>query len=184
MSNIILIGFMGCGKSTVGIRLSYKLRRIVEDTDKLIEKKAGVSIKEIFATKGEQAFREMETECLVDLLSSKEEKIISTGGGLPMRKENHPLLKQLGTVVYLRISPECVWERLKNDTTRPLLQCEAPLAKIKELLTKRAPVYEEAADIIFDVDGKDMEQVLLGLMEKLNEVGCITGGKDDEDTGN
>lgn len=184
MSNIILIGFMGCGKSTVGIRLSYKLRRIVEDTDKLIEKKAGISIKEIFATKGEPAFREMETECLKDLLSAKEEKIISTGGGLPMKRENHPLLKELGTVVYLRISPECVWERLKNDTTRPLLQCEDPLAKIKELLTMRAPVYEEAADIIFDVAGKDMEQVLAGLMEKLEEVGCITGGKDNEDTGN
>ena len=184
MSNIILIGFMGCGKSTVGIRLSYKLRRIVEDTDKLIEKKAGITIKEIFATKGEAAFREMETACLKDLLSSKEEKIISTGGGLPMKKENHSLLKELGTVVYLRISPECVWERLKNDTTRPLLQCEDPLLKIKELLAMRAPVYEEAADIIFDVDGKDMEQVLAQLMHKLEEAGCIMGGKNDEDTCN
>ena len=184
MSNIILIGFMGCGKSTVGIRLSYKLRRVVEDTDKLIEKKAGISIKEIFATMGEPAFRKMETECLKDLLSAKGEKIISTGGGLPMKKENHPLLKELGTVVYLRISPECVWERLKNDTTRPLLQCEDPLAKIKELLEMRAPVYEEAADIILNVDGKDMEQVLAELIEKLKEVGCITGGRDNEDTGN
>ncbi|MGN0432439.1 MAG: shikimate kinase [Lachnospiraceae bacterium] len=184
MSNIILIGFMGCGKSTVGIRLSYKLRRVVEDTDKLIEKKAEMSIKEIFATQGEPAFREMETECLKDLLLVKEEKIISTGGGLPMKRENHALLKKLGTVVYLRITPESVWERLKNDTTRPLLQCENPLAKIKELLAIRAPVYEEAADIIFDVDGKDMEEVLSGIMEKLEETGCITGGKENEDTGN
>ncbi len=184
MSDVILIGFMGCGKSTVGIRLSYKLRRVVEDTDKLIEKKADMLIKEIFATKGEAAFREMETEILKDLRLSKEEKIISTGGGLPMRKENHALLKELGTVVYLRISPENVWERLKNDTTRPLLQCENPLAKIKELLAMRAPIYEEAADIIFDVDGKDMEEVLSGLLIKLEENGCITGGREDENTGN
>ena len=184
MSNVILIGFMGCGKSTVGIRLSYKLRRVVEDTDKLIEKKAGMLIKEIFATKGEAAFREMETDILKDLQLSKEEKIISTGGGLPMKKENHALLKELGTVVYLRISPENVWERLKNDTTRPLLQCEDPLAKIKELLAMRAPVYEEAADIIFDVDGKNMEEVLSGLFQKLEESGCITGGREDENIGN
>ena len=101
-----------------------------------------------------------------------------------MKKENHALLKELGTVVYLRISPENVWERLKNDTTRPLLQCEDPLAKIKELLAMRAPVYEEAADIIFDVDGKNMEEVLSGLFQKLEESGCITGGREDENIGN
>ncbi len=184
MNNVILIGFMGCGKSTVGIRLSYKLRRIVEDTDKLIEKKAGMSIGEIFATSGEPAFREMETECLKDLLSAREEKIVSTGGGLPMKKENHPLLKELGTVVYLKISSECVWERLKNDTTRPLLQCDDPFAKIKDLLTMRAPVYEQAADIVVDVDGKDMETVLDELIFRLEEAGVIAGGKENEDTGN
>ncbi len=183
MSNIILIGFMGCGKSTVGIRLSYKLRRIVEDTDKLIEKKAGMSIKEIFATKGESAFREMETGCLRELLLTREEKIISTGGGLPMKRENHPLLKELGTVVYLQISPECVWERLKNDTTRPLLQCDDPFAKIKDLLAMRAPLYEEAADIVVNVDCKDMEEVLRELMMRLKDAGVFVGGNDNEDTG-
>lgn len=175
MSNIILIGFMGCGKSTVGIRLSYRLRRVVEDTDKLIEKKEGMSIAEIFSNKGEAAFRDMETACIEEFLTAKEERIISTGGGLPMRLENHELLKRLGTVVYLQISPECVWERLKNDTVRPLLQCEEPLKRIRELLTKRAPVYEQAADIVLDVDGKDMEQVLAELMERLKEAGSITG---------
>lgn len=184
MNHIILIGFMGCGKSTVGIRLSYKLRRVVEDTDKLIEKKAGMTIKELFAEKGEEAFRDMETALLRELQTEKEAKIISTGGGLPMRKENHALLKKLGTVVYLRISPQEVWKRLKNDTTRPLLQCAEPLAKIKELLAQRAGIYEEAADIIFDVDGKDMEEVLSGLLTELENAGCIQGGKEDEVIGN
>lgn len=182
MSNVILIGFMGCGKSTVGIRLSYRLRRVIEDTDKLVEKKEGKTISAIFKEQGEAAFREMETACLKELLLTKEERIISTGGGLPMRKENHELLRQLGVVVYLKISPECVWERLSEDTTRPLLQCEDPLARIKELLAQRAPVYEEAADIVVDVDGKNMEQVLAEILERLKETGCI-GGIEDEDIG-
>ncbi len=176
MRHVILIGFMGCGKSTVGIRLSYRLRRVVEDTDKLIERKAGKSISDIFKEDGEAAFRQMETNCLKELMALKEERIISTGGGLPMRVENHELLKQLGCVVYLRISPQCVWERLKNDTTRPLLQCDDPMAKIEELLAKRAPVYEQAADVILDVDGKNMEEVLAELESKLIECGCITEG--------
>lgn len=169
MNNVILIGFMGCGKSTTGFRLSYGLRRVLVDTDKLIEKKEGMSVSDIFTNKGEAAFREMETKCLQELLLSQETKVIATGGGLPMKKENHPLLKELGTVVYLRISPECVWERLKGDTSRPLLQCDNPAAKIEALLRKRAPVYEAAADMIVDVDGKDIEQVVAELLARLAE---------------
>ena len=182
MKNIILIGFMGCGKSTVGIKLSYRLRRALEDTDKLIEKKEGISISDIFAQKGEDAFREMETDCLRELLLSQESKVIATGGGLPMKKENHPLLKALGTVVYLRISPESVWERLKGDTTRPLLQCDNPTAKIEELLQKRASVYEAAADIIVDVDGKDIEQVVAEVLERVaeREERCQPHGSEQE----
>lgn len=180
MKNVILIGFMGCGKSTVGIRLSYRLRCVVEDTDKLIEKKEGKTISDIFKEYGEPYFRELETACLEDLQELKDDRIISTGGGLPMKKQNHALLKSLGTVVYLQISPECVYERLKNDTTRPLLQCEDPLSKIKELLHKRAPIYEEAADVIVNVDGKDMEQVLAEIADRLRERGFSVGGAEDE----
>lgn len=173
MNNIILIGFMGCGKSTVGIRLSYRLRRIVEDTDKLIEKKTGKSISDIFKEEGEPCFRQMETECLKELLNAKDEKIYATGGGLPMRRENHALLKQLGCVLYLRISPQRAYERLKNDTSRPLLQCEDPLERIRSLLAQRAPVYEEAADLVVDVDGKDMEQIIAEIVQKLKEYGYL-----------
>lgn len=183
MSNLLLIGFMGCGKSTVGIRLSYKLRRVVEDTDKLIEKKEGLSIYDIFTQKGETVFRQMETECLKDLLTIKEERVISTGGGLPMKRENHALLRELGTVFYLRISPESVWERLKNDTTRPLLQCENPLERIRTLLHEREPLYAEAADVTICVDHLSMEQVLNEIIEKAEACGCITGGIPNEDFG-
>ncbi len=183
MSNIILIGFMGCGKTTVGIRLSYKLRRVVEDIDKLIEKKEGLTINEIFKQKGEAVFRQMETDCLKDLLECKEERVISTGGGLPMKKENHALLRELGTVFYLKISPQCVWERLKNDTSRPLLQCENPLERIGTLMNEREPLYEEAADVIINVDNKNMEQVLSEIIEKAEACDCITGGISNEDIG-
>lgn len=180
MNNVILIGFMGCGKSTVGIRLSYRLRRIVVDTDKLIERKAGMTISLIFEKQGEEWFRQMETECLRELLREGDNRIISTGGGLPVKKENHTLLKKLGCVVYLKISPECVWERLRNDTTRPLLQCENPLQKIRELLEKRQALYEAAADLVIDVDGKDMEQVIAEILDRLQEFGICADSAMEE----
>ena len=160
MKNIILIGFMGCGKSTVGIKLSYRLRRALEDTDKLIEKEEGRTISEIFATDGEPYFRSLETECLKKLIQTTDGKIISVGGGLPIRKENHALLKELGTVIYLRATPETIYERVKHDTTRPLLQGDNPQEKIRTLLQERTPVYEQAADFVIDVDHKDFEMIL------------------------
>lgn len=160
MGNIILIGFMGSGKSTVGIKLSYRLRRALEDTDKLIEKEEGRTISEIFRDDGEPYFRNLETECLKKLIQTTDGKIISVGGGLPMREENHALLKKLGTVVYLRATPETIYERVKHDTTRPLLQGDNPQEKIRTLLRERTPIYEQVADFIVDVDNKDFEEIL------------------------
>ena len=150
--NIVLIGFMGSGKTTLGLKLSYLLRMPVEDTDKLIERQEGRSITEIFADDGEAYFRELETEMLRKCGNQKYERILSVGGGTPVNPVNRPLLHQCGTVVYLRVSPEVVYERLKNDTTRPLLQCEDPLARIRELLEARDKIYTECADIILDAD--------------------------------
>lgn len=159
-NNIILIGFMGSGKTTTGLRLSWKLKMPVEDTDKLIEKKAGCSISEIFANRGEEAFRQMETELLQEISERSYARIFSVGGGTPVREENRVLLKKCGTVVYLRIQPETVFERLKDDKTRPLLQCEDPLEKIKNLMQQRREAYESCADLIIDVDGLDVEECL------------------------
>ncbi|MDD6810807.1 MAG: shikimate kinase [Lachnospiraceae bacterium] len=167
MGNIILIGFMGCGKSTVGIKLSYRMRRSMLDTDKLIEKEEGRTISEIFATDGEVYFRDLETKCLKNLIQTEKNRIISVGGGLPIRKENHILLKQLGTVVYLRASAETIYERVKNDTTRPLLQGENPKEKIENLMEQRLVIYEQAADVIIDVDGKDFDTILDEIIAKV-----------------
>lgn len=152
--NVILIGFMGSGKSTVGIALSYRLQCVLTDTDKMIERKEGRSISEIFASEGEAYFRQKETELLEKLKKEKGKQIFSVGGGTPLRPENRKLLRELGTVVYLKASPETVYERLRGDTTRPLLQGDDPMGKIKRLLGERGEIYREAADIIVETDRK------------------------------
>ena len=134
MKNIILIGFMGSGKTSVGIRLSYRLRRTLTDTDKKIERLY---------------------------------RIISVGGGLPMRDCNRELLKRLGWVVYLRVKPLTVCERLEADTSRPLLQGEDREEKVRSLLEQRAPVYESAADIIIDVDGKIVDEIADEILQNI-----------------
>lgn len=160
MENIILIGFMGCGKTSVGIRLSYRLRRTMIDTDNTIERMQQMTVSEIFARLGEEEFRKMETRCLKELQKESACQIISVGGGLPLRSENRELLKQLGTVVYLRVTAETVCERLAGDTSRPLLQGEHPEEKVRMLLRERSPIYEEAADIVIDADGKDFDTII------------------------
>ncbi len=162
--NVVLIGFMGCGKSTMGIRLSYRLQYILEDTDKLIEARAGMPVREIFASEGEEAFREMETQLLRKLAEKKGPRVYSVGGGTPVRTVNRPLLKKLGTVVYLRTRPETVYERLKNDTARPLLQGEDPLGKIRSLMADRETAYAETADVILDVDEMTPDQVVESIL--------------------
>lgn len=163
--HIILIGFMGSGKTTMGIRLSYKLRRTIIDTDKMIEKIEGRSISDIFAEDGEEYFRKKETEVLKKLQMEQVPRIISVGGGTPLREENRALLRELGTVVYLKASPETVYQRLKGDTTRPLLQGDDPQGKIEALLSEREDRYAAAADKIIIVDGKTSAEVLEEIWE-------------------
>jgi len=158
--NIVLIGFMGSGKSTMGIRLSYRMRRSVVDTDKLIERRQGKKISDIFAEEGEEYFRQLETEMLGELVEKLQYQIISVGGGTPVRKENRELLKKLGTVFYLKASPESIYERVKHDTNRPLLQCENPLERIRELMEARRDCYEECADYVVDTDKLSVDEIL------------------------
>ena len=160
MGNVILIGFMGSGKTTVGLKLSYRLRKPVIDTDKEIEREEKRSISDIFATDGEAYFRDKETAYLRKLVKNGGNQIISAGGGLPLREENRALLHKLGQVFYLKASPQTIYERLKHDTTRPLLQVEDPQSKIKTLLGERDVYYRDASDVIVDVNGKDFEQIL------------------------
>jgi len=187
--HLILIGFMGSGKTSIGRGLSYKLRRAFHDTDRMIEEKEGMSISEIFASKGESAFRQMETEVLREIRDDRIGRIYSLGGGTPVRMENQPLIKKCGTVCYLRITAEEVYERLKGDTTRPLLQCDDPLSRIRELIAKRGPAYERCADIIVDTGSISRNQVMEAILEELRKLGWDipviekTEKEENEDTG-
>lgn len=169
--NIILIGFMGCGKSTIGVRLSYKMKQPFIDTDKYIEKMQSKTISEIFAEQGEEAFRRIETQTISDMISQPvKDHVIATGGGMPVRPENRELLKRLGIVVWLRVRPDTVVERLKDDTTRPLLQTEDPEGRIKELMDARAEAYLSCSDIIVDVDGKPVERIMDEIFTRANGI--------------
>ena len=168
--NIVLIGFMGSGKTTVGVKLSYRFHIPVEDTDKLIERRQGLSISEIFEREGEEAFRQMETELLSQIGQRRFGRILSVGGGTPVREENRELIRKCGMVFYLRAKPETIYNRLKGDTTRPLLQCEEPLARIQELLAARQAAYEECADVIVDVDEMSQDEVVEQIARKVSKV--------------
>ena len=168
-NNYILIGYMGCGKSTIGKKMSEILNIKLVDTDAWIEKQQGMTISEIFATKGEGFFRDLETGALKELLEEKELMVISVGGGLPVREENRSLLQQLGQVIYLKAEPETIYNRVKGDTTRPLLQTENPMEKIREMLGQREEKYQVAADKIVTVDDKDLSEILDEILEAVKE---------------
>ena len=166
--NIILEGFMGSGKTTVSEILSERLDLDILDTDSAIVSTEGRSINEIFSSDGEEAFRDMETELLQTIVSDHwRDMVISLGGGLPLREENRTLLKEAGKVVYLKASPETVYERIKGDDSRPLLHTEDPLARIRQLQEERAGRYEEASDIVVDTDGKDPETIASEIIDIL-----------------
>lgn len=168
--NLVLIGFMGSGKTTLGVKLSYRLRMPVEDTDKLIERQEGRSVNEIFADDGEEYFRRLETELLEELGEKSGGRIYSVGGGTPVREENRRLLKRLGKVIYLKTSPETVYERLQGDSARPLLQCPDPLGRIRQLMEERRAAYEDCADLVVDTDGTDIEDILIKIVEEAEKV--------------
>lgn len=160
MRNIILIGFMGAGKTTFGEWFAKKNGYEFIDTDEMIEAKQQISIAEIFREQGEDTFRDMETGLVMELLSERtESKVISVGGGLPVRPENRELLKKLGCVVYLRATVDTLCQRLAGDTTRPLLQGGSVRDKIIELMDKRAVLYEDGADLVIDTDRMTCEDI-------------------------
>ena len=165
MKNIVLIGFMGSGKTTIGKSLEEKTDMVFVDIDELIEAYEGCKISEIFADKGEAYFRRLEKETLKNLLESTDNKVISTGGGIVTNQENIPLLKQLGKVFYLRIKPETVVERLEGDKTRPLLIGEDKLVKVEQLMTDRKELYEMAADKTIDTDGLSVSEIVGKILE-------------------
>ncbi len=155
--NIALIGFMGAGKTSVGRLVAEQLHFDYLDTDELIQSRTGRTITEIFSTDGEPAFRKMEQE-LVAELAARTKTVIATGGGLPVNPQNLAGLKTHALVVCLWASPEKIWERVKNQTHRPLLQDADPQKKIRDLLAAREPFYKQA-DVLLNTELRSIREV-------------------------
>ena len=155
---IVLIGFMGSGKSSTGRALARKTGWPRFDTDESVAARFGRDIAGIFAEFGEEKFREAETEALREL-SGAAPCIIVTGGGIVLRPENVELLRRLGTVVHLDADDETLFERVSRRTTRPLLQTEDPRGTLTKLLRERQPIYREAADLRVDTSRLTHEEV-------------------------
>jgi shikimate kinase len=164
--NIVLIGFMGSGKSTVGRELHHRLGYPLVDMDQVIEQRAGKPVTAIFAEDGEAAFREMETQLLGELGDpNAPRRIISTGGGVVGREENRALLRQLGYVVWLHAPIPVILERTARNRERPLLNTEDPEARITALMEVRKPLYQEASHLKVDTTGLDCGELATGILE-------------------
>jgi shikimate kinase len=157
IQNIALIGFMGTGKSSVGQLVAAQLHFTFLDTDHVIEARAGKTISEIFEQEGEPAFRELEKKIVAELVTRKK-TAISTGGGLPADTGNLASLKTHSLVVCLWASPEKIWERVRSQTHRPLLNEPDPLAKIRLLLAEREPFYRQA-DVLLNTEMRSLKDV-------------------------
>lgn len=164
--NLVLVGFMGCGKSCIGRRLAEKLNYPLQDTDDIIEDQQQRKISDIFAADGEPVFRDMETAVLRDLIAAKTHKnVISTGGGIVTTPGNIDLLKQLGYVIWLDARVETVLERTSRNTNRPLLQTDDPEQTIRTLSDQRRPLYTAASHLRIETDGLDFDEIVTGILE-------------------
>lgn len=171
--NIVLIGFMGAGKSTVAECMRQAFGMEVIEMDQVIEEQQGMRIADIFDRYGEEYFRDLETKLLIDMQSRKN-VILSCGGGVALRERNVAEMKKNGRVVLLTASPETILNRVKNDSGRPLLNGHMNVEYISGLMEKRRPKYEAAADIIVSTDGKTASEICGEIAEKV--VGAETGG--------
>ena len=158
ITNIALIGFMGTGKSTVGRLIAEQLDFRFIDTDELIESRAGQSIAAIFSGAGEPAFRQLEKDDRGGIECAPAHTVISTGGGLSTPEANVASLKRHALVVCLWAAPEKIWERVRNQTHRPLLKEADPMAKIRQLLAVRERSYK-LADVLLSTDVRSLKEV-------------------------
>lgn len=163
--NILLTGFMGTGKTTISHELHRMTKMEEIDLDAYIVKKMGCSINEIFEKQGETFFRNVETESLKEILK-KTKMILSCGGGTVLRTKNVDLMKQSGKIVLLTANPQTIYDRVKNNTERPLLNQNMSVEYIAELLEKRNKAYFEAADIIICTDGRNIMDICQEILNK------------------
>ena len=165
-TNIILVGLMGAGKTTVGKLLARHLDKCFYDSDHELVRRNGVTIPVIFEVEGEAGFRKRE-EAVIDELSSLDNVVLATGGGAVLSAQTRALLKSRGTVVYLRGTVEDLWQRTRHDRNRPLLQTADPKARLRELYTQRDPLYREVANVVIDTSRQNVNALVRQLEQKL-----------------
>ncbi|PKM25117.1 MAG: shikimate kinase AroK [Gammaproteobacteria bacterium HGW-Gammaproteobacteria-13] len=166
MRNLILVGPMGAGKSTIGRLLAKELRLPFKDSDKEIEQRTGADIPWIFDVEGEQGFREREQAVIAELCNV-DGMVLATGGGAVMRSENRVALRRGGRVVYLHASVEQQVDRTSRDRNRPLLRAADPGKVLAELLAVRDPLYREIADVVVETDERPPRLVVQEILERL-----------------
>ncbi len=168
--NIILTGFMGVGKTSVGTQLAKDLGYTFVDTDQLIEADQRLTINAIFSKFGEPYFREVEAKIIGQVMEGGSQ-VVSTGGGAVIWDMNRAAFKKAGLVVCLTARPEVIYERIKHETHRPLIQTADPQAKIRELLDGRAKFYSQA-DVIIDTSEKSVADVITAIKERIKHAYC------------
>ncbi len=176
--NVVLIGFMGSGKTTFGKQLAQRSGFAFLDMDAEIEASAGMPIVDIFTTKGESVFRQLEHSFLLSL-AEKQQVVLSTGGGIVLREDNMKQLNQFGLIVFLSPSPDELLRRLKGDTTRPVIAGKSP-KEILALYQSRLPYYQKYADMTLDGSDCSMRQLLQIIKEqRTSKSPCQTGKEPD-----
>ncbi|MDA7922111.1 shikimate kinase [Verrucomicrobiales bacterium] len=170
--NLILIGFMGTGKTSVGMRVAKSLGFTFVDTDQLIVEKAGKPIPKIFEEDGEPVFRKIETDVLRESLT-QENQVISTGGGIVTNEENRKMLKEAGYTIWLQAGPDTIYDRVSRNKNRPLLQTEDPKATILQMLADRNQSYCDSMDLAIKTDELTLEETCYGVTESARIALCI-----------
>lgn len=165
--NIVFIGFMGSGKTTLGRKLAVILKRKFIDMDMQIQDYYHMSVNDMFNEYGEDFFRDQESNLCLNL-GKAYKKIIATGGGVVKRKENIENLRKNGIIVYLKSTPESIYENTKFDKSRPLLNVEDRLAEIEKLLSEREGLYEESADVIVDVSERNVDRCVQNVLDAIS----------------
>lgn len=177
--NVILIGMMGSGKTTVGRLLAKQLGKTFIDSDEEIQRRTGVTIPHIFDVEGEAGFRQRESAVLEDL-AERSELVLATGGGAILSPHNRSVLKASGVVVYLKSNVHDLWQRTRHDTNRPLLQTADPRGKLQELFEQRDPLYAEIADIVMQTGKQSVHVLLMRLQQRLQELNDRSNVGDDK----
>jgi shikimate kinase len=167
MNHIVIIGFMGSGKTRVGKRLAEDLSLPFIDVDRAISKRMNMTIREIFERFGEPFYRAMETMMVKELSTTKERFVVSLGAGLPMQEQNAPYLKKMGTIVYLKGSLETLKKRIGTSDDNPMIGGEDREEKMKKLLKQREPVYAKFADVEVVTGVKPFEDLIKEIESKV-----------------